>query len=87
MIGTQSGRVFPKDHHDWRVLYPEIPGKLKSLHAEGFKIVVLTNQSGIAKGKTNIEDFQVKAQNVAKRFGVPMQLFCCAADGGNIFFF
>ena len=36
----------------------EVPGKLKSLVSQGFKVVFITNQAGIAKGKLKQEDFQ-----------------------------
>jgi len=49
IITTQSGKVFPKDIHDWKILYPEVPGKLKKLSQDGFKIVFITNQAGIAE--------------------------------------
>ena len=30
-------KVFAVDKNDWKILYPEVPGKLKSLHNDGFK--------------------------------------------------
>lgn len=70
------------DKNDWKILYPEIPGKLKSLHSEGYKILFITNQSGIAKGKLKEEDFREKAERISAKLGVPLQLICCSADGG-----
>ena len=60
----------------------EVPGKLKSLHEDGYKIVVLTNQAGIAKGRVKIPDFQTKVQNIARKINVPLELYACAGDGG-----
>jgi len=45
-----------------------VPGKLKNLVQNGFKVVVFTNQAGISKGKVKVEDFKRKAENIAKRF-------------------
>ena len=46
LIGTQSGNVFPKDSKDWRFLYDtKTVDKIKSLHQDGFKVVVISNQS------------------------------------------
>ena len=46
LIGTQSGNVFPKDSKDWRFLYnTKTVDKIKSLHQDGFKVVVISNQS------------------------------------------
>ncbi len=82
LIIPKSGKVFPIDHHDWKILFAEVPAKLSHLHDDGFKVVVFTNQLGIAKGKLKPEHFRQKAENVVSRLGVPIQLFCCAADGG-----
>ena len=46
-------KVFGTDHHDWRLLYSEVPGKLKQLAKDGYRILFITNQAGIAKGKVN----------------------------------
>lgn len=82
IITTQSGRVFAKDLNDWRILYPEVPGKLKSLHNDGYKIVIITNQRGIAIGRVKLDDFKTKVQRIAQKLNVPVQLFCCSGDGG-----
>lgn len=44
LIATASGRVFAKDLNDWKILYPEVPKKLKKAAEDGYKIVVFTNQ-------------------------------------------
>ena len=75
LIATASGRVFPLDHNDWKIFLSEVPGKLKSYHEDGYKIVVITNQAGVAKGKVKIEDFQTKVERIAEKIGVPMQLW------------
>ena len=49
LITTSSGRVFPTDNNDWKIIFPEVPGKLKALIADGYKIVLFTNQAGVSK--------------------------------------
>ena len=82
IITTQSGRVFPKDEHDWRILYPEVPGKLKKLVEDGFKLVLITNQAGIAKGKLTIEQFSRKVVSILARLGVNATVFVSTAETG-----
>jgi bifunctional polynucleotide phosphatase/kinase len=75
-------QVFPTDASDWKILYSEVPGKLKELRSRGFKIVFITNQAGIARGKLKESDFMFKAENICKKLGVPIQLICSTNDGG-----
>ena len=82
IITTQSGRVFPKDEHDWRIIYPEVPGKLKKLIEEGYKLVLVTNQAGIAKGKLTIKQFSGKVVRILARLGVNAMVFVSTAETG-----
>ena len=56
LIITKSGKRFAKNAKDWQWWHHSVPEKLKSLHKEGFKIIIITNQGGIAKGKTRKSD-------------------------------
>ena len=42
---------------------PSVKGKLESLHQEGHKIVIITNQGGVESGK-------VKQSDLEKKFGL-----------------
>ena len=88
IITTKSGRVFALDHKDWRLLYENrIREKLESLYSDGYKIVIITNQAGLARGKLKLEDFRNKVEDIvtslnrgnSQNFKLPIQLFCCAA--------
>ncbi|XP_011352161.1 uncharacterized protein F21D5.5 isoform X2 [Ooceraea biroi] len=75
LIKPKSGLVFPKDCSDWQLLYPDIPGKLKQFHANGYKIVIFTNQAGLSTGKVKIKDFKLKIEKIVQKIGVPIQVF------------
>ncbi|KAF8781717.1 bifunctional polynucleotide phosphatase/kinase-like [Argiope bruennichi] len=81
IICTQSGRVFPTSMDDWKIMYAEIPGRLKKLHAEGYKIVIFTNQKGISRGKTSTTDFKLKIRRIVQKLGVPVQVMVSTGSG------
>jgi len=82
VIGTASGKVFPRDLHDWKFLFPEVPGRLKQLDKEGYKVVIISNQSGIQRGKMTVDDWRTKATRIKEKLGIPLQVFCSTRDGG-----
>jgi len=82
IITTSSGKVFPINKDDWKILLPEVPGKLKALHSANYKLVIITNQAGIARGKLAVGDFIDKAESIASRLGTPLHLICSTSDVG-----
>ncbi|CRL02547.1 CLUMA_CG015864, isoform A [Clunio marinus] len=83
IIKTISGNVFPKNIDDWQLNYNNITKKLKSLHDNGFKIVIFTNQRGIETGQTTVDDMKRKLALIQQRLEVPCQFFM--ATGSTIF--
>ncbi|XP_001625139.3 bifunctional polynucleotide phosphatase/kinase isoform X2 [Nematostella vectensis] len=81
IITTKSGKVFPTNTADWTILFPQIPGKLKQLWRDGYKIVFFTNQNGIAKKKVSVPDFKVKIQRILDLLGVPTQVLISPGTG------
>ncbi|XP_064641218.1 bifunctional polynucleotide phosphatase/kinase-like [Lineus longissimus] len=74
IICTQSGRTFPTDINDWKIMYFEAYKKLKKLIEDGFKVVFFTNQLGIGRGKQNEADFKKKVEKVIAKVDIPVQV-------------
>lgn len=83
IIKTKSGNVFPKNIDDWQIAFPEVPGMLKKLTADGFKIVFFTNQAGITSGKLKATDLKTKIERITSKLNVPIQVF--AATGKSCY--
>jgi bifunctional polynucleotide phosphatase/kinase len=77
LIKTKSGRPFPTSATDWVFWHESVPQRLKQLTADGYLIVVFTNQAGIhQKNKTFSTKLATrlctKIDDVIDQVGVPM---------------
>ena len=73
LIETASGRKFAISSSDWKLL-PRISNKLHSLHKDGYKIVIISNQLGISRGKPTVGEFKQKAEAIARALNIPLLL-------------
>ncbi|VDL95352.1 unnamed protein product [Schistocephalus solidus] len=84
IIVTASGRTFPKDANDWKIMLANIPAVLKHYDSEGFKVVILSNQvCAFKKDRSKFPAFQVKVQDVVAKLGLPIQVFLSLQDDIN----
>ncbi|KAA3677763.1 homeodomain interacting protein kinase [Paragonimus westermani] len=91
IITTASGKTFPKDHNDWKLLNNRVCQTLRDYSANGFKLVIISNQvisyvcgyvtetlhfqRGITKGYQDVPSFQRKAENIVHALTVPVQCY------------
>jgi bifunctional polynucleotide phosphatase/kinase len=83
LIATKSGLKFARGEDDWRWWHPSVPARLQQLHAEGFAIVVLSNQGAVSVksdskvpgGIRSLNNLKGKASAVFKALDLPMSLY------------
>ncbi|RNA23553.1 bifunctional polynucleotide phosphatase kinase-like [Brachionus plicatilis] len=83
IIVTKSGKTFAQNSSDWKWFDKCVPQKLKDLDDQGFRIVFITNQAGIEKGKTKPEQLKTKFEAMLKELHIPV--FILIATGENHF--
>ena len=83
IINTQSNNKFPINSKDWVLFSDNIPTKCKKLLKEGFCVIIISNQAGMSKGKTDQGEWIKKINDVQKYIGVPLKIY--AIKDNNIF--
>ena len=71
IIKTKSKKRFPIDKNDWIWLYETVPTILKNI-SKTHTVIIFTNQNGLAKGKTNLEDLKFKFNSIQKSLNINM---------------
>lgn len=82
IIKTKSGKCFPIDKNDWTWLYDIVPNILKDI-SKTHTVIIFTNQNGLAKGKTKLEDLKFKFNSIQKSLNINM--IFVVADQEDIF--
>jgi len=77
--------LFKKGPDAWSILYPEVATKLKALHDDGYKLVIMTNQSDIGKAASPQTREKFITEKVGRltgfvsMIGLPFQVFVATA--------
>ncbi|KAJ9619534.1 DNA kinase/phosphatase Pnk1 [Taxawa tesnikishii (nom. ined.)] len=88
LISSASGNRFARDANDWKWWNSIVPGRLQELTAEGYLVVVLSNQAGISlksaskTAKTDMKrltDFKTKVNAVLTHLDLPISLYAATA--------
>ncbi|KAL1925046.1 uncharacterized protein VTP21DRAFT_4700 [Calcarisporiella thermophila] len=82
LIKPKQGRRHPKDSSDWEWWNPVVPLRLRSLHEEGYKVVIFTNQGGLKHQKRK-SDFKEKMNHVVAELNIPLQIFVATMYDSN----
>ncbi|WAQ85810.1 hypothetical protein PtA15_6A439 [Puccinia triticina] len=73
LIKVKSGKKFPANADDWKLWASNVPKKLQEAHADGFAIVLLSNQN--FKAPKYRKDFESKLIQLARTLSVPLRVF------------
>eukprot|EP00808_Paulinella_micropora_P023442 g48898.t1 len=73
LIEPKSGKKFPEGRSDWKWWHPKVVPTLKQKHAEGYKLVIFSNQAGIGKKKVKPEHITGKILDLVQVLGFPVE--------------
>ena len=80
IIKTKSGKVFPQNKDDWKLMNKYVKSTLYKYYNNCYKIVIFTNQLGIKKGKIKKEDFIEKINNIHTELNIDFDIFISTED-------
>ncbi|PGH27531.1 polynucleotide kinase 3'-phosphatase [Polytolypa hystricis UAMH7299] len=84
LIATKSGNKFARSPSDWKWWNGKVPDRLKELDAQGFLVVVISNQKMISLrkdqkgGRTeskSLSNFKQKVSAVMKALDIPLSVY------------
>ena len=78
IVTPKSGKDFAENENDWQ-LYPIAP-KLIKLVADGYQLVIISNQLGITKGKVDPNVWKKKLENIINYIGLDFTIMCALKD-------
>ena len=92
LITTKSGLNFARGEDDWRWWHATVPSRLKQLDAEGYAIVVVSNQAAVSlradtktpkDGMRSLNNLKGKVTAVFEALDLPISMY--AATGHDIY--
>ncbi|GAB7361468.1 hypothetical protein MBLNU230_g1524t1 [Neophaeotheca triangularis] len=91
IVKTASGNRFGKDANDWKWWDASVPGKLKALAAEGYAVVVMSNQGAVSlrhdektpkTGMRSLNNIKGKITAVLGQLDLPITVYAATGQDG-----
>lgn len=83
LVNTKSKRKFATGPNDWELFSPKVATKCKELAAQGYKLVIFSNQGGVGEGKISADSVKKRVLGAMDAIGVPMQVFLATMKDGH----
>eukprot|EP00918_Siedleckia_nematoides_P054454 GHVU01118948.1.p1 GENE.GHVU01118948.1~~GHVU01118948.1.p1 ORF type:complete len:424 (+),score=78.98 GHVU01118948.1:3165-4436(+) len=76
LVTPKSGKLLTLVRDDWKFLFTEVlHKKLKKLHEDGYKLVLISNQYVVTNGQSTAMEMTCKVDYIQREIGLPMQAF------------
>ncbi|KAL4990536.1 polynucleotide kinase 3 phosphatase-domain-containing protein [Aspergillus falconensis] len=82
LVATASGNKFPRDSADWKWWNQNVPTRLQKLNADGYHVVIFTNQGKISLKKdkkgnvsSSFNNFKGRVSAVMKQLNIPLSVY------------
>lgn len=87
MITTSSGKQHASSATDWKWWDNQVPGRLRELYDEGYRVVILSNQAGLtlsfdknykgpkASATKRVNDFKQKCSAILNNLNLPTTVY------------
>lgn len=82
LVKTKSGKKFYENKDDWELFSKNVPNILAKL-SSSCTIVIITNQMGMEKGKTDIDEWKEKVEDICKLIDIPLCILC--SKGNDVY--
>ncbi|GFF35468.1 bifunctional polynucleotide phosphatase/kinase [Aspergillus udagawae] len=92
LVVTASGNTFPRDSADWKWFSPNVPTRLRELNANGYHVVIMSNQKRISLQKDlkggradskSLTNFKERVTGVMRQIDIPISVYAATADDEN----
>ncbi|OGM41792.1 polynucleotide kinase- 3'-phosphatase [Aspergillus bombycis] len=91
LVSTASGNTFPKNSSDWKWWHDTVPSRLKELSADGYYVIIISNQKKISLQKEmkggrsdskSLTNFKERVSAVMKQLDIPLSVYAATLDDG-----